>query len=514
MSIIVETSSGRVSGAAESDIYSFRGVPYGAHSGYPLRFMAPRPYEWTGIRDAVTFGPKSPQNTTLEPRSHLDWLHDSTRPGEDCLVLNIFTGSLSQTSRRPVMVYLHGGSFASGSSGAPGLDGSNLARRDTIVVTLNHRLNVFGFLYLGDADGGRYADSANAGLLDVVAALEWIKQNISRFGGDPTNVTIFGQSGGGSKVAALMTMPLARGLFHRAIIQSASSLLRFSTVDEAERNAHHFLAQFGTGPGRLRTIHGLPHETLLKAMLQAIRAAGNVDNYRPVVDGKSIVSQPFDFIALPLSADVPVLIGWCENEQRLKYAQSSSVYNYSAALALERTADALDITVSEASVLMDAYRSGRPNDTPGDLFAQIVGDFRYRNNLTLAAERRLTQDCAPLYMYLLKWKTPVLNGLLRSPHTLCLPFAFGNVDIARGLTGEEASRYALQDEMSRAWASFAHDGNPNHPGLPSWSSYSTIHRSTMVFDRQSSLVADPSREERLALSAYAYIPAKWEGKLR
>lgn len=512
--MIVETSSGRVRGAAESDIYSFRGVPYAAHSGYPLRFMAPQPYKWTGIHDALTNGSKSPQNTPLEPCSYLDWLHDSTRPGEDCLVLNIFTGSLSQTSPRPVMVYLHGGSFASGSSGAPGLDGSNLARRDTVVVTLNHRLNVFGFLYLGDADGGRYANSANAGMLDVVAALEWIKQNICRFGGDPTNVTVFGQSGGGSKVAALMTMPLARGLFHRAIIQSASSLLRFSTVEEAERNTHHFLAQFGTNLSRLRAINRLPHESLLKAMLEAIRAAGNVDNYRPVVDGKIIVSQPFDSNALRLSANVPTLIGWCENEQRLKYAQSPSVYSDSAARALERTADALDITSAEASVLMDAYRSGRPHDTPGDLFVQILGDFRYRNNLTVAAERRLAQDCAPIYMYLLKWKSPVLNGLLRSPHTLCLPFAFGNVDIAHGITGEEASRYVLQDQMSRAWASFAHYGNPNHIGLPSWPSYSMHHRSTMAFDLQSRVINDPSSEERLALRAHTYVPSKWEGRLR
>ncbi len=510
---IVETSSGKVRGAILNGVHTFKGIPYGEDTGGPNRFQPPKPIAWAGVRDALEHGPRAPQLGELTNEPHLAWLHNMTPAGENCLVLNVFTRSTSDAGRRPVMVYIHGGGFKVGSSGAPVVDGSNLASREVVVVTLNHRLNLFGHLYLGDADGGKYADSGNVGMLDCVAALEWVKSNISRFGGDPDNVTIFGQSGGGSKVATLMAMPKAKGLFHKAIVQSASSLLGLATREDADRNTHYFLAQLGLDKTKLRALHDMPAETLLKAMPAAIRAAGPLDNYRPVVDGRTLPCQPFDAPAVKLSAGVPLMTGWCETEQRLNLAATPEVFGLGKEEAIVRTAKVLDVSVQEAASLIDVYQGGRPQDTPGDIFAQIMGDHRYRRTVTRAAELQLEHGGSPVYLYALRWKTPVLDGLLRAPHTLCIPFVFANVDAAPGLTGTGADSYLLQEEMAGAWVALAKTGSPNHAALPAWLPYSIARRPTMVFDRESKLVNDPMREERIAFEKYPrYVPAIGEAQ--
>ncbi|HSV79483.1 MAG TPA: carboxylesterase family protein, partial [Ramlibacter sp.] len=488
--LVVETSGGKVRGAARNGVCVFQGIPYGADTGGAHRFQPPRPTSWGGIREAFDCGPRSPQNEPPTSLPFLTWLRDTRAAAENCLVLNVYTPSPAGTSRLPVMVYLHGGGFVISSGGTPGVDGCNLARRDVVVVTLNHRLNLFGFLYLGDADGGRYADSGNAGVLDLVAALEWVKENIARFGGDPGNVTIFGQSGGGSKVATLMAAPRAQGLFHKAIIQSASSLLSLATLADAERNTFEFLRQLDLGRNQLRRLHELPAEVLLKAMAQAI-AVVRTDHYRPVVDGRTLPCQPFEPAALQLSAGIPLMTGWCENEQRLTYASNPAVYHQSEPQARVGTAQVLGVPEDQAASLMAVYRDGRPQDTPGDLHAQIVGDHRYRRSVTRAAELQAgNSGGAPVYLYLLNWKSPVLAGLLRTPHTLCIAFAFGNVDLATGITGTGADRYRLQDEMAGAWVAFARSGDPNHAGLPAWRPYATTDRASLVFDRETRLVND------------------------
>lgn len=508
---VVETASGRVRGTSVGGIHAFKGIPYGADTGGFHRFQAPRPVNWAGVRDALDCGPRSPQEDRGESRLGITWLDDPRPVSEDCLTLNVFTPAPGDHGTKlPVMVYLHGGGFKVGSAGAPGVDGANLARRGVVVVSVNHRLNLFGHLHLGDADGGRYADAGNAGVLDLVAALEWVRDSIARFGGDPGRVTVFGQSGGGSKVAVLMGAPRARGLFHKAIIQSASSLLGLATQEEAERNTHGFLALLGLHRNRLRSLHELPADILVRAMLASVKSAHR-DDFRPVVDGRTLPWQPFAPEAVRLSAGVPLMTGWCENEQRLNFAATPAVFRQSAEQALASTARALGVSLGDAARLTDAYRACRPGDTPGDIHAQIYGDQRYRRSVTRAAECQVADGGAPVYTYLLRWKSPVLDGILRAPHTLCIAFAFGNVDVPGGIVGTAADRHALQEEMAGAWVAFAHRGNPGHGGLAEWRPYSLAERHTMVFDRRSGLEADPLREERLAFEPYPrYIPALGE----
>jgi para-nitrobenzyl esterase len=247
----------------------------------------------------------------------------------------------------------------------------------------------------------------------------------------------------------------------------------------------------------------------------AVKIAGQVDDFRPVVEHRTLPIQPFANPAPVNGPGVPLMIGWCENEQRLALAPTPDVYRQSAPDALARTARVLGVGEPDAAGLVDIYRRGRPGDAPGDLYAQIHGDHRYRRNITCAAERQSAQSRAPVYLYAIDWKTPVLDGLLRTPHTLCVAFAFGNVDLATGITGLGTDRYTLQDELSGAWLAFARSGDPNHPGLPVWPTYEVCHRATMMFGRPTRVSHDPWRDERIALDGYPpYAPSKEEGRLR
>lgn len=498
------------------EIHIYRGIPYGADTGGNRRFHPAQAARWTGVRGATEHGPIAPQhNAGLAAPPHVSWLMDPRAQSEDCLSLNIFTPQIAGGSPLPVMAYLHGGGFMVGSGSAPGLDGTNLARRGVVVVSLNHRLNLFGHLYLGDRVHGEYADSGNIGLLDLLAALQWVQDNIAQFGGDPTNITLFGQSGGGSKIGALMAMPRAQGLFHRAIIQSASSLLRLATIDEAERNTYYFLRALGIEGSGTQRLWDLPAQHLLKAMRQAVEDAGRIDNYRPVIDGRTLVDQPFTAATAPGPPDVPLLMGWCETEQRLTFSTKPGEFRQTQTQARARIAGYLGVSDAEAAHLLAVYSSGRQDDTPGDLMALIYGDHRYRRAVTQVAELRSRQERTPTYVYLLRWRTPVLDELLRSPHTLCLPFVFDNLNIGSGLTGSGPEQLALRTQMSRAWVEFARRGNPNHDQLPEWNPYSEGRRQTMILDRDSQLEDDPASQERIALQTCPpYIPAEAEGGRR
>ena len=500
---VVDTASGKVRGATRDGIHCFKGIPYGANTGGKNRWLPPQAVQaWTGVRDALDYGPRAPQNERPAKEPHLAWIRDGRPLSEDCLVINVFAPGINDNRKRPVLVYIHGGGFVSGASSAPGLDGHNFAKRgDVVLVSLNHRLNVFGHLSLTESNDTRYADAGNVGLLDVIQALKWVKQNIANFGGDPGNVSISGQSGGASKVAVLMAMPGAQGLFHKAIVQSASSLLRMATPEDSARNTHHLLTQLGLDHSKINALLDVPMATLLAAMPKAVTAAGRVDNYRPVVDGRALPTHPFDPAAPALSANVPMMIGSCENEMTFPYSQAMENFSYDEAQALARVKNFVQIDDAKAKSLMDLYRQSRPNATPSDLWVAISTDHQYRRNVIRAAELKAAQGKAPAWHYLFTWKSPVLNGLLKSPHTICIPFSFGNVDLAEGITGKGADRYALQDQMMGAWHAFMKRGNPNHSGLPQWQPYDAKDHPTMIFDQQCRLVNDPAREERIAISA-------------
>ena len=453
---------------------------------------------------------KAPQNRQPVGDPFRICYEDTGEWSEDCLALTVCTPTLDEGARLPVMVFVHGGGFAFGSARPPALDGTSLARQGVVVVTIHHRLNVFGFLYLGEDE--RFADAGNAGLLDIVAALRWARRNIDVFGGDPDNVTVFGQSGGGSKVALLLEMPEARGLFHKAIIQSASSLLRVATLEEADRNTSHLLASLGLDEGDRDKILDLPAPVLLEAMPRAVRDAGMVDDFRPVVDHRTLPRQPFDGSAPAASADVPVMLGWAETEERATFSRMPRLFDISRAGVDRCVQRLMGIAPEEATEMVDVYRDCRPDVRPSDLLALVYSDYRYRRNLTQVAELRARMGSADTYCYLIRWRTPVWGGRLRTPHGLCLPFVFANAEVASALVGVGEEPSLLQDQMSGAWVAFARSGHPEHPMLPTWAPFSTTERTTMVFDHPPRVVLDPAPEERRAMAkAPAYRPASYEG---
>lgn len=507
----VEIKSGKIRGSVVNGIHQFKGIPYGDNTAGKNRFLPAQPVRaWAGVKEMNAFGPRAPQDEDAAgPLKWRDWIRDRQSMGEDCLILNVYTpavGKLGDNSKRPVMFYIHGGGFNSGSGSVAGIDGTIMAKKgDVVVVTINHRLNVFGHLYLAEADGSRFRDAGNNAILDIVAALKWVRDNIGAFGGDTNNVTIFGQSGGASKVAVLMTMPVAKGLFHKAVIQSASSLIRMAEPADAARSAHALMTELGLRQDNLAGLQDLPMETVLAARLKAVAKAG--DNFRPVVDGHNLPAHPFDPSAPDAAAHIPLMIGTCDTEATYSQAANPANFTLTQAEAHTRVMRFLRADAALATRVMETYRKTRPNATPSDIMIAIHGDHMYRRNDIRAAELKAEQGVAPAYMYLFTWKSPALGGILKTPHTLCIPFVFGTVDAASEMIGTGPERYALSDRVMGAWVAFARSGNPNHASLPHWNPYSAKDRTTMIFDNTCKPVNDPNREDRIALNeAPLYVP--------
>ncbi|MEO7727385.1 MAG: carboxylesterase/lipase family protein [Burkholderiales bacterium] len=509
---VVETKLGKLRGVRGDGVIVFKGVSYGQSTAGKNRFMPPVAVPpWTGVRDALEYGPRAPQNERASTAPHLAWIRDTRPTSEDCLKLNVWTPAVNDGGKRPVMVYIHGGGFISGSAGAAGVEGSNLAKHgNVVVVSMNHRLNVFGHCYLGALDA-RYADSGNVGMLDLIAALQWVRDNAAAFGGDAGNVTIFGQSGGASKVAVLMAMPAAQGLFHKAVIQSASSLLRMAPAAEADKSAQAILTQLGIDKSNVGALQDIPAEQLLKAMSASITAT-SIDNCRPVVDGRALPGHPFDPSAPAISAKVPLLIGTCETETAFDFSLNPKNFTLSADDAHARVKFLLGVDDAGTNRFLDAYRKTHPGATPSELVIYIFSDYKYRQNDIKAAELKAAQGAAPAYMYLFTWRTPVLDGKLMTPHTLCIPFVFGNVDAAAGITGTAPERYALSEKVQGAWVAFARAGNPNHPGLPAWKPYSIGERTTMIFDNACKAVSDPAGADRVVINTAPTYVAELAGR--
>lgn len=507
--VVVETNCGKIRGVVENGINVFKGVPYAEPPESDLRFRASRKLSpWTGVRDAFEFGNRAMQddNAFALPPALLKLIAGRELPpmSENCLVLNVWTPAVNDGRKRPVMFWCHGGAFIAGSGDSPWYEGTNLSRKgDVVVVTINHRLGAFGYLHLADLGGEEFAASGNAGMLDIVAALEWVRDNIAAFGGDAGNVTIFGESGGGAKVSVLMAMPAAHGLFHKAIIQSGPAV-QMASRDDAAETARQLLAELNLTSDNVGALRQVPALELARAQAAVLKKVSMMSfanrrrvGFNPVVDGKHLPGGPFAPIAPAISANVPLMIGTNKDEMNLFFAFAPWLDGLDEAAMHQR----VEMFVGDqADLIIEPYRRARPKDSMRDLVLAIATDHAMRMPSLVTADRKVAQHGAPVFVYLFTWETPVLDGRLKSPHALEIPFVFDTVQTS-GLTGDSPTRFALAEKMSRAWLAFARTGNPNHEGIPKWPPYSTETRPTMIFDDQCKVENDPYGAERRAWDA-------------
>ncbi len=494
---IVQTESGKVGGYIENGMYIYKGIPYAKAE----RFMPPvAPDKWEGIRSSRSYGPTCPQGKRMgwysdEHAFAFNW--DDGYPDENCLRVNIWTPGINDGKKRPVMVWLHGGGYAAGSGQElPSYDGANLVKKgDVVVVTLNHRLNVLGFLDLS-AFGEKYAKSGNAGLLDLVAALQWVNKNIASFGGDASNVTIFGQSGGGGKVSTLLATPSAEGLFHKAIVQSGS-MLRTMESKYSRRIGAAMVEELGLKPSEIDEIQKLPYETLLAAGEKAIakvRAEADKEGvssfifgWAPTVEGDVLPAQPFDPQAPAQSKNIPLMIGTTLHE----FTTSTYVPAFRS-VTKEKAVEFLQKKYgNRTEEFLKAFEKAYPDYQPIDL---IDIDLIFRPSAVEQAKLKAAQQGAPVYMYMFAWESPVLDGMFRSTHCMEIPFVFNNVVRHASMTGGGAEAQALGEKMSNAWLNFARTGNPNAEDLPTWEPYTIEKGATMYFNNTSEIKNNHDKE--------------------
>jgi len=492
---IAATGSGKVRGGVERGIKVFKGIPYGDDTGGANRFLPPKPpVPWIGVRDALAFGDQCSQAAgggAFVPAIWDSW-GEKQGESENCLVLNVWTPGLRDGRRRPVMVWFHGGGFFAFSGASAVFDGVRLAERgDVVLVTLNHRLNVFGYMDLREF-GTQFANSANLGQQDLVHALKWVRANIVEFGGDPDNVMIFGESGGGGKVCTTMAMPSAEGLFHRAAVQSGPGI-RSMAPDVAAVHTRQFLAALGLGPDQVDQLKSLPTAPLIAALVKV-----GVGSFAPVLDPGTLPASPFDPVATPLSAKVPLIIGYNRTETTVLAPLPA---------AFAATWDTLPDLLRpgfggvDPDPVIAAMRALEPDSGPADLYFEITSERAMGAGSHLIAQRRVEADQAPTYVYRLEWETPVDGGKWRSPHSLDLPLVFDTVDKSRSIIGDGAAQaQAVADAMSTAWVNFARTGNPNGGLAPAWSSYDLAREPVMQFDLKSRTVFDAEVGRRKVLS--------------
>lgn len=494
----VATAHGQVRGLRKAGVSVFKGLRYGADTGGPNRFRPPQPVApWSGVQDAFDFGPQSPQMRSP--------LADKGPMSEDCLRLNIFTPAADAASR-PVMLWFHGGGFEAGSGSQKVYDGTALALRgDVVVVSLNHRLNVFGHCYLGDRLGEAYAQAGNVGYLDLIAALRWVGDNIAAFGGDPANVTIFGQSGGGRKVSLCYAGEDARGLFHRGIVQSGSHL-RVQAPEEAARLTDALLAALDVRPGDAARLLDVPMDALSVAQLKVMRETRS--RFSPVLDGLAFKDHPFLPNAPAISNHLPMMVGTTRTELSNQLGYEPGAFELDMAELRKR----LVRHVGEAGVepAIAEFRTSNPLASPSELYFLITSARGYILDQTLMAEQRVKAAAAPTYVYQLTWRSPAEDGRRISQHTLDLPFMFDNVAAAPHLTGPQSDdTRALAEAMSETWIAFARTGDPNNAAIPAWTPYDLTDRPMMLFDVPPRLAHDPFAGERAFMSRF---PTQQMGK--
>lgn len=504
---VVQTQVGAVQGYVQNSVVTYKGVPYATAE----RFMPPQKVaNWQGEKLALTYGEVCPQ-VPMGGRSFFFTGPEMTE-GESCLNLNVWSPSVSDGKKRAVMVWIHGGGFQSGASNdLDSYDGANLARTgDVVVVSVNHRLNAMGFLDLS-AYGEQYKNSANLGMQDLVASLEWVKENIAQFGGDPNNVTIFGESGGGAKVLTLMAMPFAKGLFHKAVVQSGAVEKMGMTLTSqkvSRRVAELTLANLGVKSTALDKLNKFTpaqiNEATTKANLQTAKELGLTDLYNrntalswaPTLDGSIIPQQPVGEKYPEIAKDIPLLIGSNLTEWEsfplqmdLKNSQKSNRFTWTESETMDRLKTKYGNKTDE---IVAAFRAAYPNRMIAD--ALYVDSF-LRTPALKTARLKADQQGAPVYNYIFSWDTPVFNSVPMSYHTSEISFVFNNIERMAQATGGGKDAQALADKMSRAWTNFAKTGNPNAEGLPQWDAYTRENGKVMIFDNQPEV--KPYHDEKL-----------------
>ena len=478
---IVKTTYGSISGSLEDGVFSFKGIPYAKAE----RFMPPqKPDAWDGVLETIKFGPIAMQVNSWSPETAMN--------EQKLFTVNIWTKGINDGKKRPVMFWLHGGGFSVGASDDPITDGKMLAQKgDIVLVSVNHRLNILGFLDLS-AFGEQYANSANVGMLDVIAALQWVNQNIRQFGGDPNNVTILGESGGGGKVGTLMSMPAAKGLYHKAIIQSGT-LLNVMTKEKSIAVGKALVETLGLNQNNLSQINSIPYKQLVEAGNKALektvglRQPGSTTmfGFGPVPDGVNLLQQPFTPDFADISKHVPLMIGTTLNELvRTAYAEKN--------LTMEEAKARLQKIYGEKTdTYIQLFAKTYPDYSPQDL---VSIDTLFRPNTIITADARAAKTKAPVYAYLLTWKSTVDDSSKGSFHGLDIPLAFKNIELGKHWTGTSEEAHQLAERMSSAWINFAKYGNPNDKSLPTWKAYNRENGETMIFDTQPQILNNHDRE--------------------
>ena len=506
---VAKTVYGQVRGARNDNIIVFKGIPYAGSPAGENRFKpAPKLEQWSGVRDALLYGPQSIQPP--DPNWPKEW--KPAISDENCLYLNVLDSGNRRRQKPAVMFYSHGGGFATGNGGADVTpqdimhDGASLARDyDVVVVTHNHRLGIMGYLYLGDLLGEEYAASGAAGMHDIAAALEWVRDNIAEFGGDPGRIMIWGESGGGAKTTTLTAMPRAQGLYHRASIESGATL-RLRTPESASETALAVLDSLGLKKDQARELLTVPADKLREvqqnlprrrtsATTSVTRGLAEGLGFSPMVDGNYIPAHPYDPSAPEMSKDIPLIVGINKDETLFMHRGNAEIAAMDEAGLRERLEPAYKGNVGR---ILEVYQRSRPETSPAQLYIGITtAQWMWMNAITLA-ERKLALNAAPVYMYIFAFDrdAPGEPGeLTGAAHAAEIPFKFNNVQ-SGGFSGERPDRIQAARNMSRAWASFARNGDPSHDEIPKWPAYTLERRATMFLDAECKVVNDPYSEER------------------
>ncbi|MEC3974452.1 carboxylesterase/lipase family protein [Amycolatopsis sp. H20-H5] len=508
---IVEIGPGPLRGNVANGVHSFKGIAYGEAVSGRRRWQRAMPVTpWTDIKDATEYGPRAIQPECHDMKvtsSEMEELMEEVGASDDrwraqseeCLTLSVWTPDPSRQRRLPVMFWCHGGKYFGETPPVSWFDGENLARSgDVVVVTVRHRVGTLGFLHLADLPGGaEYEDAANIGMLDMVDALKWVKDNIENFGGDPDNVTIFGESGGGMKVSVLLRMPEAEGLFHKAIVQSGSQLKAGTRTEGTERTLA-LMAELGLEPNDIEGLLDVPSEHLVEAQIRLTpqlftqRAGAHFVEFEPIVDGKTLPVGCFDQLGSPLSKEVPLLVGTCATETTWFLSSVPGMFELDRAQMHKMVGGMLG---ADSERVVGIYETGRPDATPTEIALAITGDLIFRSKAIRMAELNADHGGAPVYMYILGFETNACGGKYRTPHTLDVPLVFAHPD--HPILGSDPARFIVSKQMSDAWTAFARTGHPYSDSLPYWPAYDTTTRATMHFDREPQVVLDPMSAERM-----------------